>query len=102
MHYAENSEFRFSRLRRHLKFFAGSSEVKMSEQGRDDERRRLLQASPAGAEPPSSISVDALQRLLEKQLSQATSRFSSMVEDKLQSFKRDLSEDNASSLESAF
>ena len=82
--------------------FVGSSEVKMSEQDQSDERRPLLQATPAGAEPPSSISLDALQRLLESQLSRANSRFSSMVEDKLQSFKREMSEDNASLLESAF
>ena len=35
-------------------------------------------------------------------MSQASSRFSSMIEDKLQSSKRVLSEDSASSLESAF
>ena len=46
--------------------------------------------------------MDVLQRLLESQLSQANSRVSSMAEDKLQSFKRELSEDNASSLETAF
>ena len=70
----------------------------MSEQDQRDERRPLLQAAPAGAQPPSAISLDALQRLLESQLSQANS----MVVDKLQSFKRELSEDNASLLESAF
>ena len=74
----------------------------MSEQDQKDERRPLLQAAPAGAEPPSAISLDVLQRLLGSQLSQASSRFSSMVEDKLRSFKRELSEHNASSLESAF
>ena len=46
--------------------------------------------------------MDALQRLLESQLSKGTSRFFAMVEDKFQSFKGELSEDNASSLESAF
>ena len=85
-----------------VKCFVGSSEVKMSKQDQDDELRPLFQAVPAGAEPPSAVSVDTLQRLLESQLSQATSRFSSMVENKLQSFKRELSEDNVTSLESAF
>ena len=74
----------------------------MNEQDQKDERRPLLQAAPAEAKPPSVISLDVLQLLLRSQLSQASSRFSSMVEDKLQSFKRELSEHNASSLESAF
>ena len=43
----------------------------MSEQDQIDERRPLLQAAPAGAEPPSAMSLDALQRLLGSQLSQA-------------------------------
>ena len=74
----------------------------MSEQDQRDEPRPLLQATPAGTEPSSAISLDKLQLLLESQLSQAIPRFSSMVEDKLQSFKRELSEDNVSLLESAF
>ena len=72
----------------------------MSGQDQRDKRRPLLQATSARAEPPLAISLDALQRLIETQSSQANSRFSSMVEDKLQSFKRELSEDNASLLES--
>ena len=47
----------------------------MSEQDQRDERRPLLQATPAGAELPLAIALDALQRLLETQLSQANSRF---------------------------
>ena len=70
----------------------------MSEQDQRDERRPLLQATPVGAEPPPAISLDPLQRLLESQLFQANS----MVVDKLQSFKCELSEDNALLLESAF
>ena len=70
----------------------------MSEQDQRDERRLLLQATPVGAEPLPAISLDSLQRLLESQLCQANS----MVVDKLQSFKRELSEDNALLPESAF
>ena len=73
----------------------------MNDQDQRDKRRSLLQATPARAEPPLAISLNALQHLLETRLSQANSRFSSMVEDKLQSFKRELSRDNASLLESA-
>ena len=74
----------------------------MSEEDQGDECRPLLQAAPAGAEPPLAISVDASQRLLESQLSQANSRFFWTAEDKLQSFKCELSEHNATLLESAF
>ena len=84
---------------RTVKFFIGGSEVKMREQDQRDERPPLLQAALAGTEPPSVISVGALQCLPESKLSQADSSFSSMVEEKLQYFKRELSEDNASSLE---
>ena len=62
-----------------VKFLASSSEVKMSEQDQRDKHRPFLQAAQAGAEPLSAISLDVLQRLLGSQLSQTSSRFSSML-----------------------
>ena len=70
----------------------------MREQDQRDERGPLLQATPVGAEPPPAVSLDPFQRLLDSQLCQANS----MVADNLQSFKCELSEDNALLLESAF